>query len=75
MKIKLVEGQFTDIESIDIITRLIQVEIKFHEGKIEMRSSKNERWRREEYINKSQKNLHDIKQRVGTGMFSIKLEG
>jgi hypothetical protein len=54
---------------------LIQVEIKFHEGKIEMRSSKNERWRREEYINKSQKNLHDIKQRVGTGMFSIKLEG
>jgi gluconate kinase len=43
MKIKLVEGQFTDIESIDIITRLIQVEIKFHEGKIEMRSSKNER--------------------------------
>lgn len=74
MKIRLIDGQFADKDAIEIITRLIQVKIKFHEGKIRNAASEEEVRLSEKRIHILQKNLYDIRYRIDNNPLGVKLE-
>ena len=57
MKIEPIHGQFSQKEAIDLLTQIIHVKIKFHEGKIASHSNEEEVKMRENRIKKLQREL------------------
>jgi hypothetical protein len=74
VKLQLIEGRFEANEAIEIITRLIQVKIKFHEGKIRNQSSEDDIKMREKRIKQLQKELFEIRQVLGRTDAPVNLE-
>jgi hypothetical protein len=66
MKIQLIEGSFNANDSLDIITQMIHVKIKFHENKISNSSSEEDSKSRESKIKQLQKDLYDIRKYIST---------
>jgi len=66
MKIQLIEGSFNANDSLDIITQMIHVKIKFHENKINNSSSEEDSKSRESKIKQLQKDLYDIRKYIST---------
>lgn len=60
MNFELINGTFTRQEAIDLITRLINVKIKFHERKIETISDEAEIRNREQRIKELQRDLYEL---------------
>lgn len=61
MKIQLINGNFSGQEAIEILTKMIQVKIQFHEQKINEISGEEEIKMRENRIKKLQKELFDTR--------------
>ena len=61
MKIQLVHGEFSSQEAIDIITKMVQVKIKFHEEKITGSPSEEDIKMREQRIKGLQKELYEVR--------------
>ncbi len=61
MKIQLLNGNFSGHEAIEILTKLIQVKIQFHEHKINEVSGEEEIKMRENRIKKLQKELFEAR--------------
>lgn len=61
MSIQLIDGQFTGGETMELITQMIQVKIKFHERKIHSSSSEEDIKMREMKIRNLHKELYNIK--------------
>lgn len=61
MKIQLIQGQFNMHEAFDIITQMIQVKIKYHEGKINNTENEEDIKNREAKIIRLQKELYEIR--------------
>jgi hypothetical protein len=61
MKIQLLNGNFSGQEAIEILTKLIQVKIQFHEQKINEISGEEEIKMRENRIKKLQKELFEAR--------------
>lgn len=74
MKIQLIQGEFTQREAIDIITRLIQVKIKFHESKITDAGDVETVKMREQRIKDLQFELQAVRAFIHTNGMSINLE-
>ena len=64
MKIEFINDDFEPKEALDIITKLIHVNIKFHLDKINVSSNKIDIKMHEIRINRLQKHLFDINQHV-----------
>jgi hypothetical protein len=61
MQIQLIDGNFSAQESIELLSKIIQVKIQFHEQKIHKISGEEEIKMRENRIKKLQKELAEVR--------------
>ncbi len=61
IKIQLIDGTYSHQDAIDLLTQLIQVKIRFHEGKIEQTEDIEGIKMRENKIKHLQDELHQLK--------------
>lgn len=73
MKIQLLNGNFSAKEAIEIITKMIQVKIQFHEQKINEISGEEEIKMREDRIKKLQKELFEARNLIDKHTETINL--
>ena len=64
MEIKLIQGYFTPEDSIDILTKMINIKIEYHESKIDKSSNEEDIKMREERIKLLQKDLASAKKYI-----------
>lgn len=62
MNIKLIQGEFSANDAIELIAQMIQVKIKYHENKINNRSNEEDIKSFEVKIKQLQKELFDLRQ-------------
>ncbi len=64
MELQLIRGHFKPQDAIDILTRMIDVKIKFQEGKIHDESTEEDVKMRERRIKQLQKELFEARQYI-----------
>ncbi|HLO82109.1 MAG TPA: hypothetical protein VK166_14170 [Chitinophagaceae bacterium] len=64
MQIQLIQGEFRTADSLDIITQMIQVKIRYHENAIAKNSSEEDIKYRESKIKFLQNELADLKKEL-----------
>ena len=74
MNIQLISGEFGVADALDIITQMIQIKIKYHEGKIDRDSSEEDIKHRESKIKQLQKELFQLRAGIGPEMKTMKLD-
>lgn len=61
MELKLIDGAFNQTETLELLTQLFQVKIKFHEEKVKNNSNEEDIKMRERKIKLLQKNLDEVR--------------
>lgn len=74
MEIQLVQGEFSANDALELITKMIQIKIKYHENKISSDSNEEEIKYRESKIKRLQKELFDLRNIIDDKKGSLKLE-
>jgi len=77
MTIQLIKGSFSPTDALDIITRMIQVKIQYHENKISLDHDTEDIKSRERKIKSLQNDLHEIRKwmkQTGENEQSIQME-
>lgn len=64
MELQLIKGHFGAQDAVEIITRMIDVKIKYHEGKITSESPMEDIKMRERRIKQLQKELFEVRQYI-----------
>ena len=64
MKAQLISGTFEKADAIDLLTKMINAKVKFHESKIKSTSTEEDVKMRETKIKTLQKELYDIRNYV-----------
>ncbi|GHB72574.1 hypothetical protein [Persicitalea jodogahamensis] len=62
MNLQLIKGQFQPNDAVEIITRMVDVKIRYHEGKITSESAEEDIKMRERRIKQLQKELFELRQ-------------
>ena len=75
MKIQLINGQFTTQETIDLITQMIQVKIKFLENKISNLHNEEDIKSKETKIVSLQNTISKLRQHIGLHNSDLKITG
>lgn len=75
MKVKLFNGSFSRKESLELITKMIHVKVKFHEEKIASAQTEEDVKMRENRIKQLQKELYEVRNYIDTGKGNINLSG
>ncbi|TDB68112.1 hypothetical protein [Arundinibacter roseus] len=75
MKIHLIDGHFESRETIELLTQLVHVKIKFQESKITAASVEEDIKMREKRIKELQKELFEVRQFVAQNHAEIALTG
>lgn len=75
MKLQLIDGAFSPTESIEILTQLYQVKIRFHEEKIRTSANEEDIKMRERKIKALQKNLEDARAYINSETKNLHMEG
>lgn len=74
MKIQLINGTFTPSESIDLLTQLLQVKIKFIENKISKSHHEEDVKSKENKIIKLQNTISTLNEFVRNSNLDLKIE-
>jgi hypothetical protein len=74
MTVQLLHGHFNSKDAIDLLTRLVDVKIKFHEEKIHSTNIEEDIKMREHRIQKLQKALADSRQFIESQQGNISLQ-
>ncbi len=61
MKAQLISGTFDKTDAIDLVTKMVNAKVKFHESKIKSTSTEEDVKMRESKIKNLQKELYDIR--------------
>jgi len=61
MELQLIKGYFDPQEAVEIVTRIIDVKVKYHEGKITSESTMEDIKMREQRIKLLQKELFEVR--------------
>ncbi|WP_138989647.1 hypothetical protein [Larkinella sp. C7] len=64
MEMQLIQGQFSAQDSIQLLTEMVHIKIKYHESKIGSNSSEEDVKMREKRIKTLQKDLFDLRQAI-----------
>ncbi|HRD38025.1 MAG TPA: hypothetical protein PLC65_05295 [Bacteroidia bacterium] len=75
MKINLLNGNFSRKESLDLITKMIHVKVKFHEDKIASAENEEDIKMRETRIRQLQKDLYEVRNLIESSKGNINLTG
>lgn len=67
MKIKIINGEFSKNEALDLIAKMIQIKIEYHENKIKNVYTEEDIKFREDKIKKLQKDLAELRNQVKMG--------
>ncbi len=73
MNINLLDGTFDKSEAINIITKFVDIKIKFQEEKIKNSHNEEDVKMRESRIKKLQKDLHDAREHLNASSKFISL--
>lgn len=73
MNIQLIEGEFSSLDAFELITKMIQAKIKFHEQKINSLSNEEDIKIRERKITFLQNQLSDVRNELLKQSGTIKL--
>ena len=74
MTIQLIHGQFSAQEAIDIITKMMHIEIKFHEDKIHAHANEEDIKMREKRIKQLQKELFEVRNFIDAKKVKIEMQ-
>jgi hypothetical protein len=74
MIIKLIEGEFKPSETLDLISQMIDLKIKFHESKISNDSNLEDIKYRESKIKDLQKELNQFRKKIKLKTNSVKVD-
>jgi len=74
MNIQLIHGEFGAADALELITQMIHIKIKFHEGRIDQNSNEEDIKYRESKIKKLQKELFQLRAGIGPEMKNLKLD-
>lgn len=66
MKIQLIRGSYTRQEALELMLKLMDVKIKFHEGKIQSHHSEEDVKMRESRIKELQHDIDKLKMMMGS---------
>ena len=75
MNIQLIEGEFKSNDALDLITQMIHVKIKYHEGKINNSEVEEDIKARETKIKRLQKELFEFRNQIDSKDKKIKING
>jgi len=64
MELQLIKGYFDPQEAVEIVTRIIDVKVKYHEGKITSESTMEDIKMREQRIKLLQKELFEVRRYI-----------
>lgn len=73
MNIQLIHGEFNASDAIDLLSRMINVKIQYHEQKIAQNSSEEDIKYRESKIKGLQKELYDFRTDLNAKQGNLKL--
>lgn len=73
MHLQLIQGQFSADDAIEILTQMVQVKIKFHEGKIHDGLNEEDIKTRENRIKELQKELFEIRKLIAEEKAAVKM--
>lgn len=74
MNIQLIHGEFSAKDSLELITQMIQLKIKFHENKIAATGNEEDSKYRESRIIKLQHELSRLREYIRNGNPSLKID-
>lgn len=74
MKLQLISGEFETKDALDLIKQMIEIKIKFHEGKIKEDSNEEDIKSREKKIKRLQDELHELRSGIDTSQKVLHLE-
>ncbi|MBS1527852.1 MAG: hypothetical protein JST19_19565 [Bacteroidetes bacterium] len=74
MNINLIQGSYTTSEAIDLLHKLVNVKIKFHEDKINQSSNEEDIKMREHRIKALQHDLATVRHKIRTGQGKIEIK-
>ncbi|MBL7911395.1 MAG: hypothetical protein JNJ41_10105 [Bacteroidia bacterium] len=74
MNIQLIKGDFSPADTIDLITQMIHVKIKYHENKISQQNNQEDTKMREAKIKQLQKDLLDLRNNIGKNSGNVSIE-
>lgn len=74
MQIQLIQGRFSSEDAVELITRLIQSKIAFHEEKIHHTDMEEDIKFRENRIKNLQKSLSDLRDTIRSGNRMIDID-
>lgn len=75
MKIELIQGEFNSSDTLELLSQMIQIKIKYHENKILSNSSEEDIKWRESKIKRLQNELQEIRNYVKSNDKHLILEG
>jgi hypothetical protein len=64
MQLELLKGSFSRIEALELLTRMIEVKIQFHESKIERSHQEEDIKMRENRIKELQRDFFEVKRQI-----------
>ena len=74
MDVNLIKGEFSANDTLELITKMIQIKIKYHEDKISEKSSEEDIIYRESKIKQLQKELFELRQSIHSKNKKLKVE-
>lgn len=73
MKIQLIQGEFSNKDAMELITKMIHAKITYHENRIHAESSEEDMKYREGKIKRLQKELYEFRNAVEGRFESVKM--
>lgn len=73
MNIQLIQGEFSASDALALVTQLVNVKIKYHEGKIERENEEDTKFR-ESKIKRLQKELYEWREGIHAAGKPVKIE-
>ena len=64
MNIQIIQGEFNAKDTLELLTKMIQIKIRYHENKIMMNSSEEDIKARESKIKRLQNELFELRENI-----------
>lgn len=75
MNIQIIQGEFSSNDTLELITQMIHVKIKYHENKISKNTNEEDIKARESKIIRLQKELYDLRVSLNSSNNNFKIDG
>lgn len=75
MKLQLMQGKFSSGDTLELITNMVQIKIKYHENKIANNNSEEDIKSRESKIKQLQKQLFELRETINSNNEDLTIEG